>query len=78
MDWTMFLAFAGLNVAIFAGMAALVVWSINKLDNDIKGLSARIDGICGRVDSLNSRLDGHARRIDQLYVMFVDLLKERK
>jgi hypothetical protein len=30
------------------------------------------------IDGSNRRLDGHAQRIDQLYKMFVDLLKERK
>lgn len=28
--------------------------------------------------SLANRLDGHAQRIDQLYSIIVDLLKERK
>ena len=30
------------------------------------------------VDTYGRRLDGHAQRIDQLYKMFVDLLKEQK
>jgi hypothetical protein len=30
------------------------------------------------LSALNCRLDVHSRRIDQLYGMFVDLLKERK
>lgn len=42
--------------------AGIIVWMVNKLDADIK--------------SLGNRLDGHAARIDQLYKMFVDLLKE--
>jgi hypothetical protein len=30
------------------------------------------------IKSLGNRLDGNAQRIDQLYNMFVDLLKETK
>ena len=30
------------------------------------------------IDSVNRRMDAHAQRIDQLYRMFIDLLKERK
>lgn len=30
------------------------------------------------IDTIARRLDGHAQRIDQLYKMFIDLLKERK
>ncbi len=30
------------------------------------------------IESLSRRLDGHAQRIDQLYHMFCDLLKEKK
>lgn len=37
---------------------------MQRMDDDIK--------------SISNRMDGHARRIDQLYQMFVDLLKERK
>ena len=64
MDWTMLLTFIGVNVALFGALATLIIWVVNKLDSDIK--------------SLGSRLDGHAQRIDQLYKMFVDLLKAGK
>ena len=30
------------------------------------------------IDKVDRRMDGHAQRIDKLYQMFVDLLKERK
>lgn len=68
MDWTQVIiticTIAGINIAMFAALATLVIWTVNKLDADIKGLG--------------NRLDGHAIRIDQLYRMFCDLLKERK
>lgn len=56
MDWTQ--AFT-----IIASLGAFTFWLFTKLDNDIKALSARIDG--------------HAARIDQLYTMFVDLIKHK-
>ena len=62
MDWTMILTIIGVNIALFGALAGLNVWVVNKLDTDVK--------------SMCTRLDGHAQRIDQLYQMFVDLLKE--
>jgi outer membrane murein-binding lipoprotein Lpp len=61
----------GVNVGLIALLATLMVVMINKLDSDIKGISARVDG-------LTSRMDAHASRIDQLYKMFVELVKEKK
>jgi len=54
----------GVNIALFGILTTIMVWAVNKLDTDVK--------------SIGSRLDGHAMRIDQLYRMFIDLLKERK
>lgn len=62
MEWAQVLTIVGVNIALIASLATLIIWTVNKLDNDVKGLC--------------SRLDGHAMRIDQLYKMFVDLLKE--
>ena len=59
------------TLAIIGSLGGLMIWICNKLDGDIKGMSARLD-------SQGVRMDGHAKRIDQLYTMFVDLLKERK
>jgi len=64
MDWLQVATIVGVNITLIAVMITLVIWAVNKLDSDIKGLG--------------SRLDGHAMRIDQLYRMFVDLLKEKK
>lgn len=64
MDWTQTITIISVNVALFALFATLGIWSLNKLDSDIKGIS--------------SRMDSHAARIDQLYKMFVDLLKAQK
>lgn len=71
MDWIQVSTIVGVNVALFAALATLIIWVVSKVDSDIKGVG-------DRVDKLGNRLDGHAQRIDQLYKMFVDLLKERK
>ncbi len=61
----------GVNVALFSVAIAIVIWQVSKMDTDIKSVGSD-------VKALSSRMDGHATRIDQLYRMFVDLLKERK
>lgn len=63
MDWAQTLTIIGVNIALLGGMTTLVIWAINKMDADVK--------------ALGTRLDGHAQRIDQLYKMFVDLLKAK-
>jgi len=63
MDWIQVLTIVGVNITLIASMVTLVIWTVNKLDADVQ--------------SLGRRLDGHAQRIDQLYKMFVDLLKEK-
>lgn len=63
-NWTQAYTIIGINIALFGLLTTVIIWLINKIDSDVK--------------SLGNRLDGHATRIDQLYKMFVDLLKERK
>ena len=64
MGWEQAIAIIGVNIALFGVFATMVYWMMNRIDVDVK--------------SACSRLDGHAMRIDQLYKMFVDLLKEKK
>ena len=71
MEWIQVLTIIGVNVALIAALATLIVWVVNKLDADVKSLGNRLDGHSERMDQFNLR-------IDQLYRMFVDLLKERK
>lgn len=71
MQWDQVMTFIGVNVAMFGMIAGLVVWAINKIDTDVKS-------ICTRLDRMDARFEGHASRIDQLYQMFVSLLKEKK
>jgi hypothetical protein len=62
MDWIKVITIIGINIALFGALATLIIYVVNKLDADVK--------------SACTRLDGHAQRIDQLYRMFIDLLKE--
>jgi hypothetical protein len=71
MEWNQVYTILGVNIALIGALAALLVWVVTKLDNDVKGIAQS-------VDKLGNRLDGHAVRIDQLYKMFVDLLKEKR
>lgn len=71
MDWTQAYTIIGINIALMAFLATIMVWMVNKIDIDVKSVGERID-------KFGSRLDGHAARIDQLYKMFVDLLKKDK
>lgn len=50
--------------AIIGATGAFILWAYSKLDSDIK--------------SLGTRMDQHSARIDQLYQMFIDLLKDKK
>ena len=70
MEWTQVLTIVGVNIALIGAMATLVVWAVNRVDADVKS-------ICSRMDKMDNRFDSHAQRIDQLYKMFIDLLKER-
>lgn len=49
---------------IIGVLGGFMFFMMQRIDNDVK--------------SLGNRLDGHARRIDQLYTIIIDLLKERK
>jgi len=71
MDWTQTLTILGVNIALIGMIATIVIWAVNKIDADIKGISTKMD-------AFERRMDAHASRIDQLYRMFCDLIKERK
>lgn len=63
-DWNMVLTIIGTNIGVIALVGGFILWGLSKLDGDIKQLSAKID--C------------QTQRTDQLYMMFIDLLKARK
>lgn len=64
MDWIQ-------TLTIIGALGAIMIYFILRLESDINNLG-------GRLDSLSSRMDSHAARIDQLYKMFVDLVKAGK
>lgn len=68
MDWSKFLTIILANVGV---MIAVMGFFTNRLHKDI-------DSVNSHIDRLDRIMDGHSRRIDQLYVMFCDLLKEKR
>lgn len=78
MDWIQVATIIGVNIALFGGLTTLSMWVVNKLDKDVDKIDSKVDKIGSKMDAFERRMDGHAARIDQLYQMFVDLLKERK
>jgi hypothetical protein len=71
MDWSQVATILGVNVGVLAVLSTLIVWSVNRMDADVKS-------ICLRMDKMDSRFESHSARIDQLYRMFIDLIKEGK
>jgi len=63
MDLTTALTIVGTTVGFLAVFISIVVWGVGRLHEDISALS--------------TRMDATNVRIDQLYGMFIDLLKER-
>lgn len=63
MDWTQTYTIIGVNIALIGLLATIMIFAINRIHND--------------VGALLRRLDSHATRIDQLYRMFVDLVKQK-
>lgn len=63
MDWTQVGTIIGINIALVGALATLLVWVVNKLDADVK--------------AIGTRLDGHAQRIDQVYGIILQMLKDK-
>ncbi len=63
-QWIQVLTIIGVNVTLIGALATVIIWTVNKMDADVK--------------SACTRLDGHAMRIDQLYKIIIDMLKDRK
>jgi len=64
MDWIQALTIVGV-------LGSFMFFMLQRIEKDI-------DKVSQNIEQINRRLDNHAQRIDQLYRMFVDLLKERK
>jgi hypothetical protein len=67
MGWGEIITVIGLFVTLISGFVALgamIISIFNRLDNDIR--------------SIANRMDTQTARTDQLYQMFIDLLKDRR
>ncbi len=71
MDWSMFGAMVGMTALI----VTILLYIMDRLEKDIKSIKTDSDV---KMAKFESRMDSHVTRIDQLYRMFVDLLKENK
>lgn len=71
MDWPQTIALLSAIIPCCIGVIGVLIWTFTKFENDLKSIGSRIDDYA-------TRMDGHVARIDQLYNMFVDLVKERK
>lgn len=57
------------------GVLGFIYAFLRNFKNDI---NEHIDRIDRNWEKTNDRLDGHAKRLDQLYVAILDILKDRK
>jgi hypothetical protein len=64
MDWLQVFTIIGV-------LGGFIFFMMQRMHSDM----LRLDG---EIKSMGSRLDAHANRIDQLYKMFVDLIKSNK
>lgn len=76
-------------ITIVGSLGAFMFWMFNKLDADIKSLNTTINGTNDKMDGSlrhltamqaeqSKRTDSLNQRLDKLYQMFIDLLKEKK
>ena len=68
MIWTETYTIIAATISIIASLGTFMFYMFNKLDGDIKYIGARMD----------AKMDAQTSRTDQLYQMFVDLLKEQR
>lgn len=64
MDWMQVLTIVGVNIALIGIVISVGIWMVNKIDADVTKIAAR--------------LDGHAQRIDQVYGIILQMLKDKK
>jgi hypothetical protein len=78
MDWAQVGTIVGINIALIGALATLIIWVVSKLDIDLKRLDTDLKGLSNRMDSINNRMDGHAQRIDQVYGIILEMLRDKK
>lgn len=75
MGWEQVVTIIGVNAAIVGLLASWMHWGINRVDADVQKIDSKMDTLAARMDA---RFESHSARLDQLYKMFIDLLKEKK
>lgn len=78
MDTAQFVTILGAVIASFVYLLKEIKSLEAKVDANIKEVRAETNIIKEHMDKFEERMDSHASRIDQLYEMFVDLLKDKK
>ena len=82
MEWEQVATIIGVITALLGILGSWMIWAINRMDDDIKKVEVDVKMIASKMDTMGARMDArfesHSARLDQLYQMFVDLLKERK
>ena len=58
-------------ITIMGVLGGFMIYMLQRVEKDISSLASHMDGF-------ERRMDGHATRIDQLYKIIVDMLKDRK
>jgi hypothetical protein len=72
MDWIQVITIVGTT-------SGFMFYILNRFETAIKADMNKFEGsMKADMDKFEKRMDSHASRIDQLYRMFVDLLKEKK
>jgi len=64
-----------INLAFIGILTTLFIRLMNKLEKNIKDLGNQVDTLGEKLDA---RMDSQTARTDQLYQMFIDLIKETK
>ena len=75
METNQLITIIGINIATIGIFIPILIWALNRFMN---GMNSSIQKLDEDVKNISSRMDSHAKRIDQLYRMFVDLQKEIK
>ena len=68
MDWVQTLTIIGVNIALIGAFIGVLIHMMNKLDSDIKSMGSRLD----------THIAASNQRMDQMYGIIIDMLKDRK
>lgn len=80
----MLIAILGANAISSAIIGLCFMWGFHKVHNTLKALTVDVKSVKNKIDnkSIENRIDADSnlqtQRTDQLYQMFIDLLKEQK